>query len=368
MPRQKHRWLPCLRKFLRVGVVAFWLMTGVPGNVRTFSTVSPRLISSLAATGPTQAASQAPGHPLWEAGSAGGVQFWIVHNVKVLAAWGSTRVICIFVQPEALTADHVMSIFRHFSEQYFGEGTLGVDVVTNDEQIRQAETFIKRIVRLPFGNVLAPASDGMPPTESRSSADYHRSDFGESFHCYSCLGGRALGQDLRAPHHDCLAHGEGPIDLLEAALVGCEDNARRLLNGGLDPSAKTPSGAVPLVYASLAGDDEIVKLLLETGADANLASPSGWTPLIAAAFRRGSGTTIDLLLRHGATVNLHSQDGTTALMFAVRHQDPEVVKELLARGADVNAVDGYGKTPLRYAEEERRPDIIELLKAARALQ
>jgi len=55
-------------------------------------------------------------------------------------------------------------------------------------------------------------------------------------------------------------------------------------------------------------------------------------------------------------------------MFAVRHQDPEVVKKLLTRGADVNAVDGYGKTPLRYAEEERRPDITELLKAARALQ
>jgi len=59
---------------------------------------------------------------------------------------------------------------------------------------------------------------------------------------------------------------------------------------------------------------------------------------------------------------VHSQDGTTALMFAVRHQGPEVVKELLSWGADVNAVDGYGESVLTYADAEPRPELVELLK------
>ena len=368
--QQEHRRPLSLWNLLRVGVVALWLTAGVPANVRAFGKGLPKRMSLLSAARPTQVPTpQAPGHPLWEAGSAGGIEFWIVYNVEVLAFQGRGHTICIFVEPEALTTGNVMAIFRHFSEQYYGEGCLGIDVVTNDEQVHEAETSVKRIVPMPFGNVLAPTTDRILAPERSISADYDRSDLTESFHCYACLdsGGQAIAEDFRTVPADCLVHGEGPIDLVEAAQTGCEDTAVWLLDRGIDPNAKAPSGAVPLVYAAVAGNAEIVKLLLERGADANLASPSGWTPLIAAAFRSGSGTTIDLLLRHGAAVNHHSQDGTTALMFAVRHQDREVVTDLLARGADVNAVDGYGKTPLRYAEAERRPDMVELLKAAGAL-
>jgi hypothetical protein len=313
-------------------------------------------------------ASQAARRPQWQPASAAGVQFWIVGNEDFLLMERHLRSISIFVEPEALTADNARTIFHHLAEQYPTEDRLEVEILSNDQQVREAESWFGLVGRFPFGNV-PPLSCGRPRQE-RVSADFLRADLSESFGCYSCQGsaGQRIGELLRNPSPNCEVRGERPVDLLEAANRGCKDAAEWLLNRGLDPNLKAPHGGVPLVEAALWGRAQIVDLLLESGANVNIASSSGWTALTAAAFRSGSGSTIDLLLRHGAAVNLHSQDGTTALMFAARHQDPAVVKELLAWGADIDAVDGYGKTALSHAEEERRPEIVKLLKRASASQ
>jgi hypothetical protein len=264
------------------GVIAFSLITGVPE-----------------ATSSTQSmAAQAPDHSHWPPDSVAGVQFWIVGNEEFVWMWEHGRSISIFIEPEALTADNARAIFRHLSEKYPTEDSFSVTILTNDEEVREAERSFGEVLGYPFGNVLPTRTDSGP--RGVVSAGYSRSDLHESFQCHSCRGsGQPIFEDLRSTSPDCNVRGAEPVHLLEAVQVGCKDAVEWLLDRGLDPNVKAPHGGVPLMWAALAGNAEIVELLLERGADVNLASSAGWTALIAAAFRRGSGTTIDLLLRKG---------------------------------------------------------------------
>jgi ankyrin repeat protein len=75
---------------------------------------------------------------------------------------------------------------------------------------------------------------------------------------------------------------------------------------------------------------------------------------------------IELLLERGAWVNQYYSDAIqqTPLIFAVFHEDDEVVKVLLKAGADIKLKDGNGNTALYYAKLYGRFKICDLLKQA----
>ena len=59
----------------------------------------------------------------------------------------------------------------------------------------------------------------------------------------------------------------GELSLLEAAALGRESEARRLLNEGADVSERSSDGFTPLHYASFFAHVPLVRILLEVGAD-----------------------------------------------------------------------------------------------------
>jgi uncharacterized protein len=71
-------------------------------------------------------------------------------------------------------------------------------------------------------------------------------------------------------------------------------------------------------------------------------------------------------LEAGADVNAPAPDGTTALMWAVYHDNLELVDRLIAAGADVDAVNEFGSTPLAEAATVGNAAVIRRLLEAGA--
>ncbi len=179
---------------------------------------------------------------------------------------------------------------------------------------------------------------------------------------------------------------------------------QHLLDGGLDPSARTWGGKyTPLmatvfqtgVYAALPPDDlraivaagaplddpgsiglpplvvvidqyahwgylEVLKLLLEAGADVEGRAADGDTPLLRLMYTQRGPEVQALLLAAGADPNAANHAGQRPLSVAVRAPKPlPMIDALLAHGADLNAdVDGaplwayaLGRNPLYVSEQ-----------------
>lgn len=123
-------------------------------------------------------------------------------------------------------------------------------------------------------------------------------------------------------------------DLTQAAIVAMDgeryDILQRLLDAGLDPSARTPDSGTILFYAASRGRPEPVSILISAGTD----------------------------------VNAKTWNGHTALYRSVLVQRTEVVRLLLAAGADPNVVIPGMGTPLTVAAGRNYSEIAALLRNA----
>ena len=175
--------------------------------------------------------------------------------------------------------------------------------------------------------------------------------------------------------------------LHDAAALGKPRVARKLIEKGLDVSAKNADGLLPLHCAIDRAEVATAKLLLKMGADRtiNLPTPSGKTALHM-AWRRSR----KLLLAHGATTGFPVLDaivsenfarvkamlkrnpklvkvkdvyGWTALHWAARLGDKDLVACILKHSANPNAKDKGGMGPLSEAVCREDPAIPALLVA-----
>jgi ankyrin repeat protein len=137
-------------------------------------------------------------------------------------------------------------------------------------------------------------------------------------------------------------------DLPDAARLGDQMAADKLIDLGLSIDSVDVQGATALLRAAGAGHLDLVAHLLERGAQADLASSSGATPLSAAVSARRDAVVASLLERKVA-VDRRLPGGGTVLMIAAALGYPEIVARLLARGADPNARDERGTTALHAA-------------------
>jgi len=161
--------------------------------------------------------------------------------------------------------------------------------------------------------------------------------------------------------------------LIDAAYNGDVVKCEQLIKSGIPIDSTDEEGDTALDWAIYGHQIDVVRKLIEMGADVNHADrpsgyQSGYTPLMYTAKALRGRKLQDpetmavrneiarLLIQHGADVNratkLGSEDkgGETALHFAVKNQNPQLIRILLAAGADKNAKNDQGYTPLDYAK------------------
>jgi hypothetical protein len=288
----------------------------------------------------------------WERGRAEGVEFLILGNARILNGPLHTRLIGVFVEPEAFTMENLRAIFLNLSHRYTREDSLVIAAISD---VTQRLELARQVDDTKFGFFWYRTTE-----ETFLSACYIRAHRLEQF-VYVSATGQLESIELRHVQF-CEPSGDVTLDLVIGSHLGCTDFVRQLLDGGADPNFKSKYGGAPLVEAAYWGADETVELLLDRGADVNQTSSAGWTPLLSAVSREYS-TIVELLLSRGADVNLRSEAGYTALRSAVIHRNINLIKKLLDHGADVTLMDADGKTAIETAEELGYEEGIRLLSS-----
>jgi uncharacterized protein len=148
--------------------------------------------------------------------------------------------------------------------------------------------------------------------------------------------------------------------LFAAARLGCEAQARALLDRGATVDARDRDGATALAKSAQAGKLPLIKLFLERGANVNARAIDGSTPLFYAA-EADRGAAIALLLERGADPNIPGRKGLPPLAAAAYHGSADSVERLLKHGADPNALDDEGKSAMVYAAGHAYAPIVALL-------
>ena len=123
---------------------------------------------------------------------------------------------------------------------------------------------------------------------------------------------------------------------------------RLFLDRGASLNARAVDGSTPLFYAAEADRGAAVALLLERGADPNIPGRKGLRPLAAAAYN-GSADSVEQLLKHGADPNALDDEGKSAMVYAAGHAYAPIVALLLQAGVDVNPRYAHGLTALMWA-------------------
>jgi ankyrin repeat protein len=151
--------------------------------------------------------------------------------------------------------------------------------------------------------------------------------------------------------------------LFAAARLGCEPQARALLDRGAAIDAKDREGKTALAKAAEADKLAVIRLLLERGANVNARAVDGSTPLFYAA-EQDRGAVVALLLERGADPNLPGRKGLRPLDAAAYNGSAESVEQLMKFGADPNALDDDGAGAIVYAAGHAYAPIVALLLQA----
>lgn len=116
-----------------------------------------------------------------------------------------------------------------------------------------------------------------------------------------------------------------------------------------------------LLKACKDGNFDEAKRLIDAGVDVNAMDAHGWTPLYWAC-NMGHVKVAKLLIKNGANVNSNENEyKTTPLHVGCQQFLPRLAELLIKNGADVNSKDRYGYTPLDEACKKGHVDIANLL-------
>jgi ankyrin repeat protein len=132
---------------------------------------------------------------------------------------------------------------------------------------------------------------------------------------------------------------DGVVKLLKVVSNKDANEAKRLIDSGINVNTIGKDGATPLIWMLGQQDLQAVKLLLEVGADPNQYQPNGVGPPVWLSAGGGRKEALQLLLNHGGNPNLVY--GTNSpLMMAINNSHMSCAELLLQSGADINYSNG----------------------------
>jgi ankyrin repeat protein len=138
------------------------------------------------------------------------------------------------------------------------------------------------------------------------------------------------------------------------------------LAGGMDVNAKDQNDDTALTVSADRGDLPMVNVLLNGGADINAKGRNNWTAFLLALQSDRNEVSDVLLTQPKLELEVQTPAGMTALMLAVWHKRPDVVRKLLQRGANPNHQDHDGDVALHGAAWFGQTTILGLLLDAKA--
>jgi ankyrin repeat protein len=153
------------------------------------------------------------------------------------------------------------------------------------------------------------------------------------------------GVDLNAK--DC----NGSTALIESIVQNQLEVSEKLVLAGANPNLASDKNTSPLIFASWYCRQQIVPLLLTHGAEVNGVDEDGYSPLMDSVQNCPDGGLAALLLRAGAKVNLIASDGNSALSTAAFYGNENAVHVLVAAGANLAARTKEGETALTIARD-----------------
>ncbi len=156
------------------------------------------------------------------------------------------------------------------------------------------------------------------------------------------------GLGMQRTRRGTVDHRDPQFRLVAHAISGDPVGLKKALRDGADPHADDEHGRRALHAAVKHGaghsHHEVVEALLAEGVEVDPA-------LVVNIASSGQTRTLRAMLDAGGDMN--AQGGTyrlTPLMWAVRHEDPEMTAMLLERGADQTPVDSKNRTALDVAK------------------
>ncbi|GBL91973.1 Ankyrin-3 [Araneus ventricosus] len=181
--------------------------------------------------------------------------------------------------------------------------------------------------------------------------------------------------NYREDPNACNSYGTTPLHVLCLTNDYCEV-ADELIKSGAQVNAANHFGSTPLHFAVIHRNEWMVRVLIEHGADVNLQDMNGnaalhfavrnsKTLLYLPEHQTGDLWIVQKLINNGADIDIFNKDYETPLMWAIREDGMDIVKELLAFGANVNTRKDGLETCLHVASRNIKPNsdiIIELVK------
>lgn len=166
---------------------------------------------------------------------------------------------------------------------------------------------------------------------------------------------------------DLLIDAGAPLDIFAASATGRTGALDHALTAS--PACVTQyacDGWTALHLAAFFGHGDAARRLLDTGADPRAKSRNALenTPLHAATAGRHPEVAL-LLIARGADVHATDAARHTPLHIAAENGLEEVVRALIAAGADPHAVDAEEKTPLSRAAARNLTAIVDLINDPR---
>lgn len=137
-----------------------------------------------------------------------------------------------------------------------------------------------------------------------------------------------------------------------ASCWGLTEQARMLLDHGIDLHARDNLGMNALAWAAKDGHADTVALLLSRGADPNTGDTWGRSPLMRAA-EHGSLACVHLLLEAGADPAAASETGETALDAARRYAGRDLAEAMRAEWMPLPRPDIEGLLPVTIRREAK---------------